>query len=307
MNVYINNAKENWVVDRFVDEWNIYNNKQSSNYRFGEKIIWLIAPWTWKKIPKKYLLRNKVICTIHHIDEDKFDKNEEENFFERDKIVDHYHVISKKTEEQISRLTSKPITTIPFWVNQNIWYEITDKEIIREKYGFDKDTYLVGSFQRDTEGKDLISPKLSKGPDRFIEIVKNLKKDFDNFKVVLTGTRRHYIINKLKEEGIEYSYFEMNSFKNINELYNILNLYIVSSRYEGGPQSILECSLTKTPIISTDVGIASQILSSESIFNMSNYLSAKPNQEEAYLNVQKYMIPEGFKDFNNLIREVNEN
>ena len=99
----------------------------------------------------------------------------------------------------------------------------------------------------------------------------------------------------------------MNSFENINELYNILNLYIVSSRYEGGPQSILECSLTKTPIISTDVGIASQILSSESIFNMSNYLSAKPNQEEAYLNVQKYMIPEGFKDFNNLIREVNEN
>ena len=53
MNVYINNAKENWVVDRFVDEWNLYNKKQSAYYRFGQKIIWLIAPWTWKKIPKK--------------------------------------------------------------------------------------------------------------------------------------------------------------------------------------------------------------------------------------------------------------
>ena len=307
MNVYINNAKENWVVDRFVDEWNLYNKKQAAYYRFGQKIIWLIAPWTWKKIPKKYLLRNKVICTIHHIDEDKFDENEEENFLERDKIVDHYHVISKKTEEQVSRLTSKPITTIPFWVNQNIWYEIQDKDLIREKYGFDKDTYLVGSFQRDTEGKDLISPKLSKGPDRFFEIVKSFNKNHNNFKVVLTGTRRQYIIKKLKEEGIEYSYFEMDSFENINELYNILNLYIVSSRYEGGPQSILECSLIKTPIISTDVGISSEILSPESIFNMNNFLTAKPNVEEAYLNVQKYLIPNGFESFNKLMREVNEN
>ena len=33
---------------------------------------------------------------------------------------------------------------------------------------------LVGSFQRDTEGSDLISPKLIKGPDIFIEIVKNM-------------------------------------------------------------------------------------------------------------------------------------
>ena len=43
--------------------------------------------------------------------------------------------------------------------------------------------------------------------------------------------------------------------KELNELYNILNLYIVSSRIEGGPQAILECAITKTPIVSTDVGL----------------------------------------------------
>ena len=53
----------------------------------------------------------------------------------------------------------------------------------------------------------------------------------------------------------------MVSFKELNELYNLLNLYVVSSRYEGGPQAIMECALIKTPIISTDVGIASEILS----------------------------------------------
>ena len=45
----------------------------------------------------------------------------------------------------------------------------------------------------------------------------------------------------------------------LNKLYNILDLYIVSSRIEGGPQAILESSITKTPILSTDVGVASEI------------------------------------------------
>ena len=45
----------------------------------------------------------------------------------------------------------------------------------------------------------------------------------------------------------------MASFETLNELYNILDLYIVASRIEGGPQAILECAVTKTPVISTDM------------------------------------------------------
>ena len=45
----------------------------------------------------------------------------------------------------------------------------------------------MGSFQRDTEGKDLISPKLEKGPDIFIEIVKQMNSKHNNIKIVLTG------------------------------------------------------------------------------------------------------------------------
>ena len=39
----------------------------------------------------------------------------------------------------------------------------------------------------------------------------------------------------------------------LNELYNCLDLYVVASRVEGGPQAIIECALSKTPIISTDM------------------------------------------------------
>ena len=86
-------------------------------------------------------------------------------------------------------------------------------------------------------------------------------------------------MDNLDNLNIPFYYFEMVNFEDLNKLYNCLDMYIVSSRFEGGPQAILECAITKTPIISTDVGVASQILSYESIFNMENYKEAKANVE----------------------------
>jgi len=165
----------------------------------------------------------------------------------------------------------------------------------------------VGSFQRDTEGSDLKSPKLSKGPDQFLKIVKEMNQQKDGALVVLlTGKRRNYLLENLEKEKIRYKYFEMMSFEGLNELYNILNLYIVSSRFEGGPQSIMECAVTKTPIISTDVGIASEILSPQSIYSMNNFKNAKSDIKTAYKNVQEYLVPAGFDNFNLAIKRLYE-
>jgi len=306
MNLYINSAKENWVVDRFIKEFKEFDKIRTTRLLFNADLIWIIAPWTWRKIPIKYLKRNKVVCTIHHIDEDKFDEIAKKEFLERDSIVNQYHVISESTYKQVSNLTIKPIKIIPFWVNQNIWFEIKNRDQILDKYKLDNKKFYIGSFQRDTEGSDLISPKLSKGPDRFIEILKR-KNEEHNLCVIITGKRRNYLIKKLNEEKIEYKYFEMVSFSEINELYNILDLYIVSSRYEGGPQAILECAITRTPIISTDVGIASEILSTSSIYQMNNFHEAKPDIEYAYKKVIKYQIPEGMKHYRKLFLESYEN
>ena len=174
------------------------------------------------------------------------------------------------------------------------------------KYSIPKDRYVLGSFQRDTEGKDKISPKLSKGPDRFIEIVKKMAEKKKIF-VLLAGYRRQYIIRLLEKYKIEYIYYEKVSFEELNELYNCLDLYIVSSRIEGGPQSIFECGLSKTPIISTDVGIARKILSTESIFDMENFQNAQPNIDYAYKNCVIFDIPQGFAEFNKCLKIFYEN
>ena len=48
-----------------------------------------------EKVNKKYLKNKKVVCSIYHIDEDKFNDTYKKDFYERDKFVDAYHVISK--------------------------------------------------------------------------------------------------------------------------------------------------------------------------------------------------------------------
>lgn len=306
MKIFINDVNEDWIVDRFKNEWQENHKNTSVKSIKNSDIVWIISPWTFKSYNNRKLKNKIVLCTIHHLDIDNLTSNEYKKFMYLDMYVDYYHVLSKKTKVTLQKLTNKKIFVHPFWVNNDIWYEKKNAKDLRLKYGFSNEEYLIGSFQRDTEGKDLTSPKLIKGPDVFVEII---KKYFDLKKttVVLTGKRRQYIIKRLQECNINFKYFEMTNYEDLNNLYNILNLYIVSSRLEGGPQQILECATVKTPVISTDVGIADQILSKKSIYTFEKFKNATPDVDYAYKNAQKYFIPNGFRYFEEMFEIILKN
>ena len=80
MKIYVNKINESWIVDRVRVEWYKYNPSISTEKIKEADIIWIIAPWVWKKTPKRYLKNKKVICTYHHFDFDKFGQKEKENF-----------------------------------------------------------------------------------------------------------------------------------------------------------------------------------------------------------------------------------
>ncbi len=304
MKIYLSKINESWIVDRVRKDW--YNNNKDISTKFISRsdIIWIISPWLWKKIPEKHLNNKKVICSHYHFDFKNFDKKD---FYLLDEYVDEYHVISQKTKEQLNTLTDKKITSIPFWVNQKKFYPIQNKNKLRKEYGFMKKDFLIGSFQRDTESKDLVSPKYIKGPDIFFNLINDLYSKNKNLKVVLAGKRRQYLIQKLDENKIPYKYFKMVDINKLNDLYNLLDLYIVSSRIEGGPQSIIECSLSKTPIVSTDVGVASEILSPKSIYKIDDFENAKPDIDYAFNQAQKYTIPNGMILFRDMLNKFYEN
>jgi glycosyltransferase involved in cell wall biosynthesis len=294
-----NNQK--WIIDVFAKEFIEYSGLHFTQDMKSADIVWVIG-YELDEVKKINSLPKKpfVITTIHHID-----WSNSEPMIEMikilDTVTDRYHVICDKVETGLGTLTKKPIVKANFWINENNFYKIEAKEELRKKWNLGNDKYIVGSFQRDTKGKDkCILPKMSKGPDILLKIVRNMKRKRPNIVVLLTGRKRNYIISELERASIKYVYHEMVSVSDLNELYNCLDLYIVSSRVEGGPRSIMECGLSKTPIISTDVGIASLIMNPDGIYDMNQiktYKNAKVDVEYVYEKTKNYSISNYMKEF----------
>jgi glycosyltransferase involved in cell wall biosynthesis len=163
-----------------------------------------------------------------------------------------------------------------------------EKAKLRRKYGIDGDSFVIGSFQND---------KTSKAPEIFLNIVLDMIKLGRKIEVILCGRNRNFLTYNFVNLGVKYHYFSMVPLEVINELYNCLDLYVVSSRYEGGPRSIIECALTRTPVISTKVGIAPEFMDANSLFDVNDwttYRNSTPNPDIlakniAFLRTEDYM------------------
>ena len=289
---------EKWICDLLKQEFlNTFPYETTDNVNHATN-IWYLSPWNYGYTPLGFnreqwllLLKTKqVIFTQHHIDIDKVKQNLLTTQFEfMKKYGTQFHAICENTKNDMKLyFPQSNIISKKLWINDNIYYHIPDKDKLRTKYNFNKDAYLIGSFQKDTEGKSNL-PKLSKGPDIFINIIKDMCKTNKHIEIILTGLRREYIINELNKNNIKYHYFNMIPLNVINELYNCLDLYIVASRCEGGPRSVFEAGLTRTPIISTRVGISEELMDSKSLFDYNNYITykqAKPSDKLLYNNIK---------------------
>ena len=307
MKVYMHPPNESWICDIFTDEFRKYCSDISTNNPYEADIIWLIADWCWNQLPINLLTNKKVVTTTFHIVPEKFDSRARHDFMKLDSVTNLFHTSCKKTADFLKEIgIKKEIWVEPTWVNQEIWKKLKDKEKIRKDFGFRASDFVIGSFQRDTEGSDLKSPKLEKGPDIFCDYIEEIAKEKD-ITVLLGGWRRQYVINRLEKANIKYVYKELPDYETLNKMYNCLDLYVVGSRYEGGPQSIVESALIEIPIISTDLGIAEYILSEESIskeISAKSLLECKPNILVARKNVEKFLIPKGFDSFVKKLEEL---
>jgi glycosyltransferase involved in cell wall biosynthesis len=308
MKVFVLAPREDWICDRLVSEW--YENfpNSTTNYVNEADVIWLLAGWCWNHLPFQVLKNKKIVVTEHHIVPEKFNQEKYKNFMMRDQFVDCYHVPNGKTKHFLQQLTNKRIDVISYWYNDKLWYPVDSKNA-KESLQLQSGKYYIGSFQRDTEGSDLKTPKLEKGPDLFCDyLIRNRRQieELGKMHVLLGGWRRQYVEKRLKSENIEYSLYEKANIDVVRNLYAACSLYIVSSRFEGGPQAIIEASAMKIPVISTDVGIASNILSKNCIVNIEkDYYN--PNSEDvefAFNKVKNIAIKEHGKKFIKLFEEI---
>jgi len=214
------------------------------------------------------------------------------------KFTDFWICANSKQKKYLltQNIDKKNIFINPFYVDENIFKEntLSKKEIVKKlniNYELIKDKFLIGSFQRDSRGDNLTKSKWHKNPELLIEVLKKINTD--NFVLILAGTRRHFIINECRKHKIPYIFVGNETYidnlkddlninnlpsEKINLLYNLIDLYIVTSVSEGGPKAIIEASITNTAILSTPVGFAPDLLNEFSICNNSDDFLLKLNK-----------------------------
>ena len=303
LKVYVLAPNEDWIVDRFVQEWNEYSNLSICNNPKDADIVWLLADWSWKNllsyISFEELKKKIVVTTIHHIVPEKFGPSDQHDFLMRDVITNYYHVYNEKTQKFISNFTNKPIKLIKYWANNKFWHLNETKYDTRLELKLPQNDFIIGSFQRDTEGHDLISPKLEKGPDLFCDYIESVVSKYPNLHVLLGGWRRQYVINRLSRLNVPYTYFERPTLEVVRKMYRSLDLYVVSARCEGGPQALIETGLMGVPCISRDVGIAQQVLPETAVKdNLIDAFPSIPNTDDMHMHK---IMPDYIKFFEDLV------
>jgi glycosyltransferase involved in cell wall biosynthesis len=177
---------------------------------------------------------------------------------------------------------------IPFFVQPEVIKKLDlTKDALAAALNLDSKRFagrvIIGSFQRDSLGADLTKPKWQKNPEHLVQILKQLPQD--KFVLLLAGPRRHYLIRRCREESIPYIFcgdpaplaamqddIAINTLplETVNQLYNLCDVYVVSSKSEGGPKAVLEAASVRTLVISTDVGLAADILHPDLILPVDN-------------------------------------
>ena len=254
-----------------------FENIRNKIVHFGSRNIYL--PEHYKRLHDS----NKVIFTWFHGTEE--DKKFIDSLPEGSRNADIIHTSCQLSRDQLINwgAEEEKIKIIPLGVDLDIFKPLDNekKQLKRKNLGIPDNAIVIGSFQKDGVGwEEGNEPKLIKGPDIFCDVIEKLAKNYPVY-VFLTGPARGYVKKRLADKNIPYNHIFFDNFKDIAGYFNILDLYIISSRAEGGPKAVLESMASGVPLISTKVGMAPDVIQS----GLNGYLADTPDDLEKYAEV----------------------
>ncbi len=215
---------------------------------------------------KPFSDENKLIITFFHGkygDEPQLDKRLDllqENIDRIDGVVVSTSIMRDRFRDM--GIPKDKIFLVPIGVNLQSFKPLGEKARLerRKELGIPEGAFVIGSFQKDGEGwGEGLEPKMIKGPDIFVEAVKKVVETQDVY-VLLCGPARGYVKAGLEAAGIPYSAHYYDNPDDVVYLYQVLDAYAVTSREEGGPKAILESLACGIPLVTTDVGMARDVM-----------------------------------------------
>ena len=156
------------------------------------------------------------------------------------------HVMSTEWRDYLVDRAKVPLTkvrVVPLGVDTT-FYTFSKKNTNHQKI------FRIGCF-----GNPL-APNNRKGVDVLRGALSLLDKT--KFQMVFAGPGWETVLSDIKFANIEFNGF-VDKWK-LRELYYSLNAYVIPSRVEGGPVTLLEAFSTGVPVVSTSVGMSKDLI-----------------------------------------------
>ncbi len=253
-----------------------------------------------------YKSRNKISVDYYHGKPDQQESFRRcfESLKKHHKEIYKVRVSTKEMETLIksSGINPDKVIRIPIGIDLEIFKPQTerDKSNRRKELNISKDAFVIGSFQKDGVGwGEGNEPKLIKGPDIFLKVIEKLKKEIPSLFILLSGPSRGYVKNGLDKIGVPYKHVYLKNFEEISSLYDVLDLYLITSREEGGPKACLESMAKGVPLVTTSVGQCKDLVINGKNAMMSNIDDIDGLYEASTkiigdVSVQQELINQGF-------------
>ena len=168
------------------------------------------------------------------------------------------------TAEKLLRwgVPQSKLKVVPLGVDINLFRppSLEEKTFARRKFGIPDEAICIASFQKDGVGwGEGLEPKLEKGPDVFLKVMRILSREYPLF-VLLTGPARGYVKRGLEKLNVPYHHSFVKQHSELLSYYHAADIYLITSREEGGPLALLESLASGLPVVSTKVGMAPDVI-----------------------------------------------
>jgi glycosyltransferase involved in cell wall biosynthesis len=218
--------------------------------RRGEEagLIFWVDPLAFAAFPRAVRVPQSVM--VHHLTEPEVDL-----FLGPMRAADALATSSVRWQRRLERLVGITPTLVPYVLDTDL-FRPADRLAARRRIGIRDDAYVIGF-----SAKALADAFGRKGIDLFVDVAAAAAKEWSDITVLLIGSGWESLATIIEATGARVVHVAPTRTEDTAELYPAMDVFLCTSKEEGGPCTIMEAMGAEVPVITTDVGHVPEVVS----------------------------------------------
>ncbi|MBF0236255.1 MAG: glycosyltransferase [SAR324 cluster bacterium] len=126
-------------------------------------------------------------------------------------------------------------------------FDVSPVSVLRQELGLESDTKLIGMIAR-------LVPQ--KNYTMLIEAAVQIHQEFSDFRVLIIGegNQRAELEQLIRDKGLEQTVILLGNRDDVPSILKSLDIFVLTSRYEGLPNVVMEAMCAGLPVVATNAG-----------------------------------------------------